>query len=135
MDKPENVSITTPTGTEKQEITRDMIIGDYGLLPANPNFELPLSKEVKRQDLVYLLDVFSKNPTALQQVNVPAYMKKLFELYDIKDYEELIVSQQPVPNEPVETLVNEIPPEVEQPEQMPEQEIPQDVGVEQNGYS
>jgi hypothetical protein len=129
MDKPENVSVDTPNGTETTEITRQMISGDYGLKSANPNFELPASKEVKRQDLGYLFDSFTKNPAAATYINVPAFMKKMFALYDINDSDELLI-QQAVPDpgaqneeENLQALGN-----------LNNEQIPQEAGVEQNGY-
>jgi hypothetical protein len=127
MDKPENIPVDTPNGTETTEITRQMIMGDYGLKSANPNFELPASKEVKRQDLGYLFDSFTKNQAAASYINVPAFMKKMFALYDINDSDELLVQQSvPDPNAQNEEenlqAIGDL------------NKIPQEAGVEQNGY-
>jgi hypothetical protein len=122
MDRPENVPVETPEGKETMQITQQMISGDYGLKSANPNFELPASKEVKRQELGYLFTSFTENTTVAPYVNIPAFMKKMFELYDINDYDKLLAEQPP-----------NIPPETDPNSQAPE--IPQEAGVEQNGFS
>lgn len=134
MDKPENVPVDTPKGTESTEVTRQMITGDYGLKSANPNFELPASKEVKRQDLGYLFDSFTKNPTAAQYINVPAFMKKMFALYDISDSDELLV-QQPDPGENPDMSVDQTNPQITGDLGLSNEQIPQEAGVEQNGFS
>jgi len=125
MDKPENIPVDTPNGKETTEITQQMITGDYGLKSANPNFELPASKEVKRQELGYLFESFTKNPAAAKYINIHAFMKKMFTLYDINDYDELLIQQ-------------EVPAEITDPNSQALgniNEIPQEAGVEQNGFS
>ena len=135
FDRPESLPIPTDIGTEETvDLTWDKIQGDYGLIPANPNFELPMSKEAKRADLIGLLDTISRvNPQVLQLINFRAYMKKLFELYDIKDYEELLA---PIMNPASGQIPGQTPPQIAGPVGQPANtQIPSDMGVEQNGFS
>ncbi len=122
MMRPENIRIDTQEGSTAKQVTQDMISGDYGLIPANPNFELPISKETKRQDLVALIGIISKVPQMAQLINYQAYLKKLLELYDIKDSDQIMQNPQAMqamqgitPGIPMQgTNTGTIPQEVEQ---------------------
>jgi hypothetical protein len=97
--------------------TPDRIVGSYDVVSVNPKMEAQANKEVRRGQLLEMMDKFSSNPITQPLLNIPELMRAIMKEYDIKDYEKVI---NPVP--PVQ------PPVQEQPN------IPMEGMMQQSGY-
>jgi hypothetical protein len=78
-------------------ISPERIAGNYDVTSVSPRLEAQANKENKRQQLLEMLDRFTKNPATAQYINVPELLKKIMENYDIKDYSKLIIEPSPIP--------------------------------------
>lgn len=88
------------------EITPESIQGNYDVVSTSPRLESQQTKEAKRQQMLEMFSMFMKEQSTRQFVNVPEFMRKIMETYDIKDYEKLIVNLMPTPDPNIPTQQN-----------------------------
>ena len=98
MQREEVIRIVGEDGLEYPSvITPQDIVGNFDLKQANPNFELPLGKDAKRSQFIELFNIVSSNSAALQNINMVGLLKKMMDLFDVKDYETLLIQQPTLP--------------------------------------
>lgn len=83
-----------------QEVTRvdyDDLAPDYRARAVGP--QQMLGKNVRQQNLMSLLQIMSANPALLQLINWANFARQAFEVFDMKNVNELLVSQVPMVNQ------------------------------------
>jgi len=58
-----------------------------------------LSRSIRQQNFVSLLQMMSANPVLLQMVNWANFARQAFDLFDFKNVDELLVNQVPAINQ------------------------------------
>jgi hypothetical protein len=135
IDKERVIRILGEAGYNYEPVNPESIAGSYDVVSVSPALEAQANKDIKRNQLLEMMDKFTNNPVTLPYVNVPELMKKVLETYDIKDYSKLLVEQPIMPQQPLvdpnNPILNQIP---MMPNQMPPQgqEMAQEIG-ENNG--
>jgi hypothetical protein len=80
---------------EYGQVDPESVQGSYDVKSVTPRLEAEGNKEIKRNQLLEMMNLFTNNPIASQYINVPELMKKILEQYDIKDHANLIIQPQP----------------------------------------
>jgi len=86
-----------PYPQENVEIDFDDMVPDYRARAVGAS--QMIGKSIRQQNLVSLLQMMSANPVLVKMVNWSAFARQMFELFDFKNVEELLVSQVPMINQ------------------------------------
>jgi hypothetical protein len=132
IDKERVIRILGEAGYNYETVSPESIAGSYDVVSVSPALEAQANKDIRRNQLLEMIDKFTSNPTLLPYINVPELLKKVMQTYDIKDYSNLLIEQplQPSvdPNTAIDTqspmMPNQTPPQ--------SQEMMQEIG-EDNG--
>jgi hypothetical protein len=73
-----------------ESISPEEIQGSYDVVSASPRLETQSTKETRRSQLLEMFTTLTTNDLTKPYVNVPAFIKKLMETYDINDYQSLM---------------------------------------------
>jgi hypothetical protein len=107
LDKPKIIRLLGEAGYEYKEVTPEEIVGNFDVVSKSPSLEAEANKEVKRGQLLEMLDIFTSNPLTQQHINVVELMKEIMSQYDIKDYSKFIIEQQPTEQQSI--IPNQMP--------------------------
>lgn len=81
---------------EHLNISPDSIQGNYDVVSASPRMETQATQEAKRGQLLEMFNTLTSNDLTKPYINVPAFIKKLMETYDINDYQSLLQEPPPI---------------------------------------
>lgn len=94
-------------GIEDIQVTQEEILGEYDIIALGSSVEPVINKEVKQNQLIQLLNVVQNSP----HVNMTEFYRRLFEAFDMKNIDALVIEQQPmgeqIPPEMMEALAQE----------------------------
>lgn len=77
-------------------VSPESIAGSYDVVSMSPSKEAQVNKNVKRAQLIEMFNTFMNNEATRPYINVPVFMEKIMEQYDIKDYKTLVNQQNPI---------------------------------------
>jgi hypothetical protein len=86
-----------PYPQETQKIDFDDMAPDYRARAVGPT--QMIGKSVRQQNFIQLLQMMSSNPAMMQMVNWANFARQMFDLFDFKNVEELLVTQVPAVNQ------------------------------------
>lgn len=87
-----------------EKVSPDDILGEWEIVALGSSQEATLNKEIRQNQMIQLLNVISQNP----YVNQQEFLKRLFEVFDMKNINQLIIQ----PEQTDEQAQEEIPPEM-----------------------
>jgi hypothetical protein len=82
---------------EEVELTPEDIAGEFDLMVVGSNTEPSINKEYRQNQLIQLYNIVKDSPL----VNQPEFLKTIFEAFDVKNINELIIEQQPMQEPPI----------------------------------
>jgi len=71
-------------------VTQEEILGEYDIIALGSSVEPIINKEVRQNQLVQLLNVVQNS----QEVNMTEFYRRLFEAFDMKNVDALVIEQQ-----------------------------------------
>lgn len=80
-------------------VTPAEIQGSYDVVSSSPRLESQQTKENKRAQMLELFNMLTTNPLTQQYVNIPEFIRKIMDTYDIKDFEKLIQPMTMIPGQ------------------------------------
>lgn len=95
---------------EYPNISSEDIQGSYDVVSASPRMETQSTKEGRRAQLLEMFNTLTTNDLTKSYINVPAFIKKLMETYDISDIQSLM--QEPPPQIPIGN--SQVTPDIEE---------------------
>ncbi len=97
IDRNMEMIILGEDGTQEiTELSPTDIIGEYDIVAVGSAVEPSLNKEVKQNQMIQLLNVINQNP----YVNQEAFLRRLFEAFDMKNIDELLAQPEMMPEFP-----------------------------------
>lgn len=91
-----NPTTGLPYQPETATIDEDDLAPDYRARAVGASQQI--ARTVRQQNVVSLLQMMSANPVLLQSVNWTAFARQMFELFDFRNVDELLVNQLPAIN-------------------------------------
>ena len=92
IDQARLVRVYGPLGMEWKRIEPWEVIGEHDYAPAGSSVDPMANKEIRRQQLNELLNIVSSRPEIAQYVKLPELIRMLFQSYDIRAVEKLLLS-------------------------------------------
>lgn len=86
-----------PYPQERQSLDFDDLVPDYRARAVGAT--QMISKSNRQQNCVSLLQMMSANPVLMQMVNWASFARQMFDLFDFKNVDELLVQQVPMVNQ------------------------------------
>lgn len=93
IDKPLEIYITGNDATyEYGEVSPEEILGEYDIAYVGSAVNKAVTKEIQQSHYIQLLNVITQNP----YINQPEFLKRLFNVFEMKDVDGLIYTEEEV---------------------------------------
>lgn len=94
IDEARLLQVYGPVGMEWKRIEPYEILGEHDYAPAGSSVDPMANKEIRRQQLNELLNIVSGKPEIAQYVKVPELIRLLFQSYDVRAVDKLLLTQE-----------------------------------------
>ncbi len=96
IDDARLVQVYGDLGMEWRQVNPWELIGEHDYSPAGSSVDPMANKEIRRQQLNELLQIAAGNQLVSQYVNIPELVKMLFQAYDIRAVDKLLLSPEEI---------------------------------------